>query len=199
VLETIGAIILSLAALSTSWSGYRAGRWGGLMSTQFSQAGALRTESTRSSNLGLQLAQIDIQLFNSWLEAMAEENQGLADFYRARFRDEFSSAFEAWLASRPLENPEALASPFEQPEYQLAAIAEADRLEKEAAATFEAGTRSNQTGDNYVLNAVILALALFFAGITSRMSWLPVKITLLGIALFLVAVGLFNLISYPVL
>lgn len=199
VIEAVGAIILSLAALATSWSGYEAGRWGGLMATNFTQAGALRTESVRHADLASRQTQIDLQLFSVWLEAYATGNQQLADFYRARFRAEFRPAFEAWLASQPLQNPNALPSPFDQPEYQLAAAAEAERLEGEAAATFESGTVANQTGDNYVLNTVLLALALFFAGIASRFGWVPVRLVLLGIALVLMLVGLFNIIRFPIL
>ncbi len=198
VIETVAAIILSLAALATSWSGYQAGRWSGVMATNFNQAGALRTESVRSSNTAAEQAQVDIQLFTSWLEAFARDEPDLADFYRVRFRSEFVPAFEAWLASEPRSNPAALPSPFLQPEYQLAASVEADRLETEAAATFQAGTVANQTGDNYVFNAVLLALALFFAGMAGRFVWLPVRAVLLGTALVMVLIGLSNLIRYPI-
>lgn len=198
VIETVGAIILSLAALATSWSGYQAGRWNGVMATSFNQAGALRTESVRASNLAAEQAQIDIQLFTGWLEAFVREDQELADFYRARLRAEFVPAFEAWIASDPRSNPAALSSPFLQPEYQLAASVEADRLESEAAATFQAGTVANQTGDNYVFNAVLLALALFFAGMAGRFTWLPVRAVLLGTALVMVLIGLANLIRFPI-
>lgn len=198
LIETMAAIILSLAALLTSWSGYQAGRWSGVMATSFSQAGALRVESTRAADLAGRQTQIDLQLFGSWLDAYAGGNQALADFYRGRFRDEFRPAFEAWLASQPLANPDALPSPFEHPEYQLAAAAQAQRLEAEASATFERGTQANQTGDDYVFNAVLLALALFFAGIASRFAWLAVKGALLGMALLLLLLGLATIASFPI-
>jgi hypothetical protein len=198
IIETFGALILSLAALLTSWSGYQAGRWNGVMATSFSQAGALRVESTRASDLAGRQTIIDLQLFGSWLEAYAAENQQLADFYRERFRSEFQPAFENWLASRPLTNADALPSPFDQPEYQLAAAAEAQRLEAEAGAAFERGTRANQIGDNYVLNAVLLALALFFAGIANRFAGIAVKSALLGMGLLLLLIGLFNISRSPI-
>ena len=47
--EVIATVILALATLATAWSGYQSARWGGEQSTKFSQAGALRTESTRAS------------------------------------------------------------------------------------------------------------------------------------------------------
>jgi hypothetical protein len=198
IIETFGALILSLAALLTSWSGYQAGRWNGVMATNFSQAGALRVESTRASDLAGRQTLIDLQLFGSWLDAYAAGNQQLADFYRERFRSEFQPAFDAWLASRPLTNADALPSPFDHPEYQLAAAAEAQRLEAEASAAFERGTQANQIGDNYVFNTVLLALSLFFAGIANRFTGVGVKSALLGMGLILLLIGLFSLARFPI-
>jgi hypothetical protein len=198
VIETVAAVILGLAALITSWSGYQAGRWNGVMAASFSEASALRLESTRVSDVAGRQTQVDLQLFSSWLDAYAAGNQQLADFYRARFRDEFRPAFEAWLATRPLANPDALPSPFDHPEYQVAASARARRLEAEAAAVFEQGMRANQIGDEYVFSAVLLALALFFAGIANRFAWLTLQWGLLGTALLLLILGLVNIARYPI-
>ncbi len=197
VIETVSAVLLSIAALATSWSGYQAGRWNGEMATRFNQAGALRVESVRNSGVASRNVQIDVQLFTNWLEAFAAEDQALADFYRARFRPEFVPAFEAWLASRPLANPQAASSPFELPEYRLAAQEAADRLEREASATFQEGVTANQIGDRYVLNTVILALVLFFSSLASNFNLLPVRLTLMVIALALLAYGLSTILTYP--
>ena len=48
--EVIATLILALATLAAAWSGYQSARWGGEQSTNFSQAGALRTELTRCLN-----------------------------------------------------------------------------------------------------------------------------------------------------
>ncbi|MCS6881869.1 MAG: hypothetical protein RMK84_07130 [Oscillochloridaceae bacterium] len=199
VIETLSAILLSLAALGTSWSGYQAGLWNGQMATRYNQAGALRVESVRNSGIASRNVQLDVQLFTDWLEAVAAKNQALADFYRTRFRPEFVPAFEAWLASRPLENPQAASSPFEMPEYRLAAQEEANRLEREAGEMFDQGIAANQTADRYVLNTVILALVLFFSGLVSNFKLLFVRITLIAIAMALLTYGVSRLLVYPVL
>lgn len=46
--EVVATVILALVTLATAWSGYQSARWGGEQSTKYSQAGALRTESTRA-------------------------------------------------------------------------------------------------------------------------------------------------------
>jgi hypothetical protein len=192
------AVMLGIVALATAWSGYQAARWGGEQSTHYSQAGALRTESVRSSTLGGQLAQVDVAMFGNWASAYAEGNQELADFLQERFRPEFVPAFEAWLATEPLQSDDAPPSPFSMPEYTVSDLEEARQLEKEAGETFAKGQEANEQGDRYVLNTVILATVLFLAGIATRFDWLPVKALIIVAALILLVYGVYNLAIYPV-
>jgi hypothetical protein len=196
--EVILAAMLGAVALATAWSGYQSARWGGEQSVRFSQAGAFRTESTRASTQGGQLAQVDIAMFSNWINAFAEGNEDLADFYEVRFRAEFLPAFEAWLATDPANNPNAPDTPFEMAEYKSAQFDEAARLELEAEAAFEEGQAANQLSDDYILNVVILASVLFLSGIATRFDWPPVRVAIIVTALVLLALGLYNIALYPV-
>lgn len=196
--EIISAVMLGLVAMATAWSGYQSARWGGVQSTKYSEASALRVESTRASTLAGQQTQIDVALFSNWINAYAEENEPLEAFYRERFRAEFVPPFEAWLATEPANNPDAPTSPFAMPEYQLAAARQAQDLEQQAADTFEEGRAANQRSDDYILNAVILASVLFFAGIAPRFDWLPVRVMVVVAALALLVIGIYNIATYPV-
>ena len=196
--EVIATIVLACATLATAWSGYQSARWGGVQSSKYSQAGALRTESTRASNLAGQLTQIDIGLFTNWINAYANEQPDLMEFYQSRFRDEFKPAFEAWLATDPAENPEAPKSPFAMPEYNPAMSNEADRLQKEAEDTFNIGQDANQTSDNYILNTVILASVLFLGGVVTRFKAMAARWVIIVISLGILIYGLFNLFTYPI-
>ena len=196
--EILSAIMLGLVAMATAWSGYQSARWGGVQSTKYSEAGALRVESTRASALAGQQTQIDVGLFSNWLNAYAEENLPLEEFYRERFRAEFLPAFNAWIATAPAVNPEAPSSPFAMPEYQLAAAQQAEDLEQQASATFDEGKAANQQSDDYILNAVILASVLFLAGIAPRFDWLPVRVVIIVVAFLLLVLGAYNLATYPI-
>lgn len=197
-IEMATAFALSIAALATSWSGYQASRWNGIMATSYGQASALRIESTRNAALANRNAQIDVTLFTGWLEAYSTGNQALADFYQARFRTEFTPAFQTWLASRPLANPNAAKSPFDLPDYRLAAATEAARLEQEAAALFAQGVAANQISDDYVLNSVILAMVLVFSGLVTRFKLLAVRAGLFAVTIALLLVGLASLLLHPI-
>ena len=196
--EIIATILLALATLATAWSGYQSARWGGVQSTNYSQAGALRTESVRASNQAGQLAQIDIGIFTNWINAYAVDNQRLVDFYEQRFRPEFKVAFDAWLATDPANNPDAPKSPFSMPEYSLSLAQEADRLEQEASETFQVGAAANQTSDDYILNTVILASVLFLAGVQSRMKSIPARMIIDILGLVILVFGLYNIATYPI-
>ncbi len=196
--EVIATVILALATLSTAWSGYQSARWGGVQSTKFTQAGALRTESTRASTKAGQLTQIDIGLFTNWINAFAVDNQELADFYENRFRPEFAVAFYAWVATKPRSNPDAPKSPFSMSEYVVSLSQEADRLELEASKTFGEGSVANQISDDYILNTVVLASVLFLAGVQTRMKSVPMRMLIVILGLIILTYGLVNIATYPI-
>jgi hypothetical protein len=196
--EVVVTFVLAIATVATAWSGYQAARWGGEQSSSYSLAGALRTESTRASTQAGQLGQIDIGMFTNWINAFATENQILVDFYQDRFRDEFKPAFEAWLATDPVNNPDAPSTPFSMPQYQLSKAAEAERLETEAEETFDKGTEANQTSDDYILNTVFLASVLFLGGIATRFKAMSARWVIIIFSLAILVFGLFNILTYPI-
>ena len=168
--EIVAAVLLSAATLATAWSGYQATRWNGEQAKAAARANASRVESTRASGLANRNAQIDIALFTQWADAYAQEQTMLADFYRQRFRKEFVPAFEAWVATRPLRNPRAPLSPFAMPEYVLESQTDADRLEAAAEENAAEARRNIQRSSNYILAVTLFAAALFFAGISTRLT-----------------------------
>ena len=198
VAEVAATIVLAIATIATAWSGYQSARWGGEQATSYSQAGALRTESTRASTKAGQIGQVDIGLFTNWINAFAVDNQELATFYEERFRDEFKIAFEAWLATEPVNNPDAPDTPFDMPEYHIGQADDAARLETEAEEKFAEGTAANQQSDDYILNTVILASVLFLGGLVSRFSSMTARWVIIIFSLAILAYGLFNILTYPI-
>lgn len=196
--EVIATLVLALATVATAWSGYQAARWGGEQSSSYSQAGALRTESVRASNQAGQLIQIDIGLFTNWVNAFAAGDQQLTGFYENRFRDEFKPAFEAWIATEPVANPDAPSTPFEMPEYRVSAAEESSILEEQAAESFAKGEAANQIGDNYILNTVFLASVLFLGGIASRFKAMSARWVIILFSLGILVFGFYNILTYPI-
>lgn len=194
----ITTFVLAVATLSAAWSGYQSALWGGIQATSYTQAGARRAESLRASNEASSTTNLDVFLFGQFVNAYAADSEDLANFYEERFREEFRPAFEAWLATDPLNNPDAPSSPFAMPEYRLAATERATQLVAEAEASFAAGQEANRNSDNYVLNTVVLASVLFLSGIESRFTWLPGRIAITVLAIVMLALGLYNVLTYPI-
>jgi hypothetical protein len=175
IAEIAAAVLLSLAAIATAWSGYQASQWHGEQALDGARANASRLESTRASGTASRQAQIDVATFTQWIDAYATDETELAAFYRRRFRDEFRPAFERWIAARPLENPGAALTPFTLPEYRLQAVADADRLEEQAAAAAEEVKTDIENANDYVLAVVLFATALALAGIGARLPLRPAR------------------------
>jgi hypothetical protein len=196
--EVVTAVLLSMAALAIAWSGYQASRWTGEQAKAFSRANAARVESTRWSSLANSQTEIDVATFTQWVDAYARNETMLADFYRKRFRPEFKPAVEAWIASRPLKNPDAPLTPFATPQYRLAARAESERLEAKAAAEATVAGSNIQRATNYVLGVVLFSSALFFGGISSRIGNPRTRVVILGMGCLVLLVGLTWIVSLPI-
>ena len=197
-LEIASAVLLSAATLTTAWSGYQASRWNGEQAKAAARANAARVESTKAAGVANRNAQIDIALFTQWVDAYARDETVLESFYRQRFRAEFKPAFAAWVATRPLRNPQAPLSPFAMPEYALEAETEAERLEAAAEVAAAEARRNIQRGSNYVLAATLFAATLFFAGISTRLTRPGPRTTVLALGCLLFAGTLIWVATFPV-
>jgi len=164
----MATVLFALAALATAWSSYQASRWNGEQAEAASRANASRTNAARAADLASNQTQIDIATFVQWVDATARGDQALQQFYEQRFRPEFRPAFNAWLATQPLTNPQAPPTPFTMPEYDLAAKEAAARLDAQTNALAAEVPRNVQRATNYVLGVVLFAVALFFAGMSTK-------------------------------
>jgi hypothetical protein len=208
-LELVATIVMAIAAVLTAWSAFQSSKWRGVQSIAFAEASAARIESTRASTRAGQQVNIDVVLFTDWLAALQDElvadpglraeieadgyepdPASLSGFLHDRFREEFRPAFESWVDSRPLRNPDAPATPFELPEYELEqeAIAEEQIVRSEQRGAD--ARNANQRSDNYTLATVAFATVLFFAGLSTKLETERNRIVALSLAsVIVVAAG----------
>ena len=107
--ELVATVLLSVAAVATAWSGYQATRWNGEQTKASSRTNAIRIDAARAQGLAEAQKEVDVATFIQWIDAYAQDQTELKDFYETRFRAEFKPAFEAWLATEPLDEPECAA------------------------------------------------------------------------------------------
>lgn len=180
-LELVSTVLLALATVATAWAAYQSRQWTGEQAQGYSHATATRIAVNRVSAVANRQVQIDVATFIQWVDAHEQHRAELARFYRARFRDEFKPAFNAWLATKPFESTGAPPTPFAIPQYRLKASDEADHLEAKAAAASERAKEANQRADNYMLAVVLFASSLFFAGISTKLQTSRARTAILGL------------------
>jgi hypothetical protein len=192
----VAVLILLAAGVATSWNGHQATRWMSVQDARFSRANALHTASARASTEAGVMKSIDALAFQSWLIAYAEGQTKLQEFYRQRFRREFSIAFDKWYKEQPLLNAEA--TPLERPEYRLESAERASHLEAEASRIFVEGETASDLAEKYMFNSVSLSLALLFAGLSKSFRSLRLKIVVLSAAAGSFGIALFRIATLPV-
>jgi hypothetical protein len=168
--EVLVTVLLVVAALGTSWSSYQATRWNGEQAKSASRTNAIRIEAARAQGLASAQTQVDVATFIAWADADRQGDAALADFYVKRFRPEFKTAFNAWLATNPITNPAAPPTPFAMPQYQVASRQDAARLDAASEASAADVRRDIDRAGRYVLTVVLYAVVLFFAGMSTKLS-----------------------------
>jgi hypothetical protein len=198
ILELITVVLLSLTTLLTAWSGYQAAKWGGEQSERFSDAGELRGQSQRQLTLAGQHRIDDLLYFDGWLDARERHDKRFEELYRNRFRAEFLPAFRAWLAQKPFEHPETARGPLYLPQYRLAAVARAAAFDRRAVEANSEALAAKKHDDNYILSTVFFAAVLFFAGISLRLDWAPLRIVVVSLAAVALTGGAIFMLTLPI-
>ncbi len=196
-IELFSVVLLSVTAILTAWTGFQSSKWGGAMSISFAQASTARIEATQLEGDANRKGSIQVAMFTQWAQAAYEKDKGLETFLEARFPEPLNTAFDAWIALDPLNNPAAPASPFQMPEYQIPELAESNEADARADAKYDEALENNQRGDNYTVLTVLFAIVLFFTAMATRIRSRRSRMGLLIAASTLFVVGVGLLISLP--
>lgn len=198
-IELVATVVLSLAVLLAAWSAYQATRWSG---EQAKAATTFTSTMTRWTDVTTVLtAQLiaDDQTVAAWITMAADGNEVGMEAIEERVSDFLRPGFEAWLASAPPgEIPPG--TPFDTPEFEESSgeiLETRDALFEEAFAAAEAAGEANQTADNFVLVTVVMAAAMFFAGVGTKLRGRGVRIMMLAAASVLFIAGAVVIASLP--
>lgn len=196
--EPVALLLLSLATVGTAWCSFEAAVWGGVSQQSMNLSAAAGRRAAASQLQSYQLTLLDVQLFSHYINARASSNDALARFYADRFRDEAKSAFDAWLATRPFENPNAPTHPFTTNFYQPRVLEAAGVAEAESQQLWQKAGDAGRNSRSYVLITVLLASALFCGGTAAKFDalWIRRAVLALGLLAFIFATA--RLLSLPV-
>ena len=165
--EVLAVVLLGVATVGSAWCGYQASRWNGEENDFARDASDLGTEAARQFGLATQIVSYDSNMVAQYAEAVVEGNEALQAFYReSLMRPEFLPVLDRWEGEAQASggSPGNLLEDEEYIEDQLVEYrATTDAADAASAEGDEAGANA----DDYVLTTLLLASALFFAGITT--------------------------------
>ncbi len=192
IVQVCEAALLALVTLTAAWAGYSAARWSTESRIYLAQSSTLRNLATRDDIEAISIRNFDASTFNAWFIAFTLNSPQKEAVAERRFRPQFRVAFNAWMATDPLHNPNAPPGPTYMPQYKLPAQAQASTLDNQATAKFNSGNQAGLTSDDYVQITVFLAAVLFLVGIGSSFKFYKVRYSLIGFgaALFVVSIVL---------
>jgi len=191
------AVLLALVTLTAAWAGYSAAKWGTTSRVEIAQSSTLRNLATRDDLTAISLRNFDASTFNAWFIAFTLNSPQKEAIAVRRFRPQFLVAFNAWMATDPLRNPQAPPGPTYMPQYKLPEQAQANALDNAAAAKFNAGNAASLVSDNYVRITVFLAAVLFLVGIGSSFKLHGVRYALITLGSVLLVVSVVLILRQP--
>jgi hypothetical protein len=197
LLSFVEAVLLSVVALVVAWSGYSSAEWGTRSSDLLARSLETQSRAEAAGEDALQLRTFDSVSFDAAFSAYVAHDRPALQLAIRRQRPEYRSAFDAWLALRPLKNPNAPRDPSLMPQYRLPQEAHAHALRAEAHASFKEASAAGSTSDKYVRLTVILASVLFLIGISGHFPARTARYALIGIGCLLIAYSFVELLTLP--
>lgn len=196
-LEVLAVLLLGIATVGTAWCGLQSSLWNGEQDDLVASATSARLEANRAFGTGIQSLAYDGNLIAEYAKAARDGDEDLQEFLeQSLMRPALLPFLERWQAE--LAAGAAPPSLLEDEEYLASlsagyeeATARGDALTSEAA---EAG----EVADSYLLTAVLLAIALFFAGVTSSFRYRSMRLALLLGAGLCIGFAAARMIDLPV-
>lgn len=198
LLELIAVLLLGITTVGTAWCAFQSARWNGQSGDYTRMASEHRTEGARLFGLATQRISYDSTMVAKYAEASQQGNTALLEFYRRSvIRPDFVPVLDRWEAS--VKAGRTAVGVFEDQAYldeQFADYTKADAAAEEATRRAQ---QAGETADSYVGTTILLAMALFFAGVTSSFRYRPARMLLLVAALGSVALAAVRIADLPIL
>jgi hypothetical protein len=182
-LEPVAAILMALATLSTAWCSYESAAWTRRSNRLVNEYNALERRAAVLTLQGMQSLTIHTAMFMQALSAHEAGNSKLVDFYVERFPPNLRKAYDAWLAQKPFENPNAEPHPFVPALYEVPGSREAVEITSKAQGNLLESRDAGSISGQYLANTVLFAAVLFFASTAAKFEQRRVRIVAFVFAL----------------
>lgn len=191
-------ILLGVATVGSAWCGYQATRWNGEQDKLVRESTDARVEASRLFSLATQIVAYDTNVVGQFAQAAAAKNQQLMDFYRRSLvRPAFVPILDRWLAEvKAGQSPQNL---LDDKDYLDTQFGPYRKAQAQAEEYTRLGEEASNNSDAFVLTTLLLAVGLFFAGVTSSFRFPPARFVLLVGAALAIALAAARLVDLPIL
>jgi hypothetical protein len=191
-LEVLAVILLGIATVGTAWCALQSQLWSGESDRIANVATAEHAEANRLYGLATQMIAYDAATVTSYAQAVASHQPVLQEFYRTSLvRKGFLSYLDAWEAQVKAGGPTQ--NLMDNKPYLDEVLAPYRDAQARADADTRAGEDAGRLGDVYTLATVLLAVSLFFAGVTSSFRSPSLRVALLAACLLTILISGFRL------
>jgi hypothetical protein len=196
-IEPVVALLMALATLSTAWCSYQSAAWTRKSNRLMNEFNSLERKAGLLSIQGIQQATIHTTMFMQMLAAQQAGNEKLVNFYVERFPPDVRKAYDAWLAQKPLENPNADPHPFVPKLYEVPGTREAAEANAKAANSLQNARNAGSVSGQYLANTVLFAAVLFFASASGKFEQRRVRVLAFAFAVAVFAFAVMRTAMLP--
>jgi hypothetical protein len=180
-LEIAAVVILAVATVGSAWCAYEASKWNQEQQRWSQVSSDARVEASRLFALATQKVTYDSNTVAMYAEAVSTGNDNLARFYKETLvRPDFRDKLDEWEAK--VAEGETPPNLLEDQEYLTAVLGPYDDAVQDAEEASIKADEASATASDYVLSTLIVAVALFFAGVTTSFRIRLVRLGLIVVA-----------------
>jgi hypothetical protein len=197
VIAVVEASLLAIVAVLAAWSGFSSAKWSTQSRLQLAAASTARTQASTHQLAALNQRNFDSSTFTAWFVAWVAGDQAKITVAENRFTPNFHTAFDAWMATNPLSNPNAPPGPTYMPQYKQPDMILSNVLDAKADRLEVAGSDDGIHSDDYVRVTVYLATVLFLLAISGHFRIRNVRIGLIVVSIVALVFSVSQLLSLP--
>jgi hypothetical protein len=188
---------MALATLSTAWCSYQSAAFTRKSNRLMNEFNALERRAGLHTVQGMQQATIHTAMFMQLLAAQQAGNDKLVNFYVSRFPPDVRKAYDAWMAERPFEDPNADPHPFVPKLYEVRGTREAAEANAQAANSLQTARSAGSVSGQYLANTVLFATVLFFASASGKFEQRRVRVVAFAFAVAMFAFAVIRTVMLP--
>jgi hypothetical protein len=189
--------LLGVATIGSAWCGYQATRWNDEETDLARQAADLQVESARQFGLATQIVSYDSTIVAQYAEAVAADDDDLVRFIRETLiRPDFLPILDQW--TEQVAAGETPTNLLEDEEYLDAQLGEYRTATAGARSLVAEAEEASEHAGDYILTTLVLASALFFAGLTTSFRVRFARLLLVTGSSLLIAYAAASLADLPV-